>query len=290
VSLRVEKGETYALVGESGCGKSTTGRLLLKLEEPTAGEVLLDGKRVKRLRGKDNSGFRRRVQAVFQDPFSSLNPRLDVATIVEEGMLIHGLYQRPGERRERAAELLSLVGLSPDSLSRYPHEFSGGQRQRIGLARALSTGPEFIVADEAVSALDVSIQAQIINLLEELRDRLGLAYLFIAHDLAVVRHLSHRVGVMYLGVLVEEGPAEEVFTQPLHPYTEALLSAIPDPDPKAGRKRIILAGDVPRPDHPPPGCRFHTRCPRSRPACREGEPAVVKPSANRMVRCHFLVN
>lgn len=285
LNIRVDKGETYSLVGESGCGKSTTGRLILRLEKPTAGRVLLDGRDVTGLRGKALKEFRRRVQVVFQDPFSSLNPRMTVGAIVEEGMVIHQPDLPPAEKRERAAEILALTGLSADSLDRYPHEFSGGQRQRVGLARALSTKPDFIVADEAVSALDVSIQAQIINLLRDLQDRLGLAYLFIAHDLAVVKHLSRRVGVMYLGHLMEEADAESLFAEPLHPYTRALLSAIPEPDPHAKRSRILLSGDVPRADRPPAGCRFHTRCPSAMPRCREGEIPLTAPAPGRRVRC-----
>ena len=271
LNLHVDRGETYSLVGESGCGKSTTGRMVLRLEKPTAGSVLMDGQDVNRLRGKALAGFRRRAQVVFQDPYSSLNPRMTVGAIVEEGLTIHFPRMTPAEKRDKAAELLALTGLDGSALDRYPHEFSGGQRQRVGLARALATDPQFIVADEAVSALDVSIQAQIINLLRDLQERLGLAYLFIAHDLAVVRHLSHRVGVMYLGHLVEEGLVGDVFDRPLHPYTKALLSAIPEPEPGVERKRIILSGDVPRADNPPRGCRFHTRCSYVMDKCREGE-------------------
>ncbi len=287
LSLHIAKGETYSLVGESGCGKSTTGRLFLNLEKPTSGQVLMQGRDIAGLHGKDLRRFRRQTQVVFQDPFSSLNPRMSVGAIVEEGMTIHQPKLTPAAKRDRAAEILSLTGLGPDALDRYPHEFSGGQRQRIGLARALATDPGFIVADEAVSALDVSIQAQIINLLRDLQDRLGLAYVFIAHDLAVVRHLSHRVGVMYLGNLVEEGSAEQLFNQPLHPYTQALLSAIPEPDPQVAerKRRIILKGDVPRADNPPPGCRFHTRCPKAMPECREGEIPEYRPVAGRRVKC-----
>lgn len=285
LTIRVAKSETYSLVGESGCGKSTTGRLFLLLEKPTSGRIFMNGEDVTSLRGKALREFRRKVQVVFQDPFSSLNPRMTVGAIVEEGMAIHHPRMTPSEKRDKAAHILSLTGLDGSSLDRYPHEFSGGQRQRIGLARALSTDPEFIVADEAVSALDVSIQAQIINLLRDLQEKLGLAYLFIAHDLAVVRHLSHRVGVMYLGNLVEEATAAELFANPLHPYTQALLSAIPEPDPETRKKRIILSGDVPRPDRPPSGCRFHTRCPRAMPKCREGEIPTVETTMNHFVKC-----
>ena len=286
VSFAVERGETYSLVGESGCGKSTTGRLAIRLEKPTSGQVLVDGEDISKLSGKKLAAFRRRAQVVFQDPFSSLNPRMTAGAIVEEGMIIHKLFKTPSERRDRAAEIFALTGLAPAHLDRYPHEFSGGQRQRIGLARALSTNPDFIVADEAVSALDVSIQAQIITLLQDLQEKLGLAYLFIAHDLAVVKHLSNRVGVMYLGNLMEEASAADLFREPLHPYTQALLSAIPEPDPAdRGRKRIILAGDVPKPDNPPPGCRFHTRCPRAMNRCKEGTVPEIRPAKGRMVKC-----
>ncbi len=284
LSFHIGRGETYSLVGESGCGKSTTGRLVLRLERPTSGSVAMDGEDIGALRGARLKRFRRRAQVVFQDPFSSLNPRMTVGAIVEEGMLIHHPKMPPSERRERAAGLLALTGLDASALDRYPHEFSGGQRQRAGLARALAVEPEFIVADEAVSALDVSIQAQIINLLRDLQERLGLAYLFIAHDLAVVKHLSHRVGVMYLGHLVEEGTVEEVFGEPLHPYTRALLSAIPEPDPALSRKRIILRGDVPRADRPPPGCRFHTRCPQAAPECSLIEIPETRSGTHR-VKC-----
>ncbi len=285
LNLEIGKGETYSLVGESGCGKSTTGRMFLRLEKPTSGTVLMDGQDVNALRGRGLAEFRRRVQVVFQDPFSSLNPRMTVGAIVEEGMTIHQPRLAPGEKRDKAAEILSLVGLSGEHLDRYPHEFSGGQRQRVGLARALSTNPDFIVADEAVSALDVSIQAQIINLLRDLQQQLGLSYLFIAHDLAVVKHLSRRVGVMYLGHLMEEADAENLFAEPLHPYTKALLSAIPEPNPGAKKKRVILSGDVPRADRPPAGCRFHTRCPVAMDRCREGEIPVFAPGGGRKVRC-----
>lgn len=285
LSIHINRGETYSLVGESGCGKSTTGRMFLLLERPTTGRIFMDGRDATRLKGPELKRFRRRVQVVFQDPFSSLNPRMTVGAIVEEGMTIQMPGMTSAEKREKAAEILALTGLAREHLDRYPHEFSGGQRQRVGLARALATDPDFIVADEAVSALDVSIQAQIINLLRDLQERLGLAYLFIAHDLAVVRHLSHRVGVMYLGNLVEEAPATDLFEEPLHPYTRALLSAIPEPDPASDKKRIILAGDVPRADRPPPGCRFHTRCPQVMPRCKEGEIPVFSPAPGRRVKC-----
>ncbi|MDR2391018.1 MAG: ATP-binding cassette domain-containing protein [Planctomycetota bacterium] len=285
LTLHVRRGETYSLVGESGCGKSTTGRLFLRLELPTAGRVLLRGVDITSMRGTALRRFRRLAQPVFQDPFSSLNPRMTVGATVEEGLVIHEPDLSRAGRRDRAADLLALTGLDAGCLDRWPHEFSGGQRQRVGLARALSTRPEFIVADEAVSALDVSVQAQIINLLRDLQERLGLAYLFIAHDLAVVKHLSHRVGVMYLGHLMEEGGADALFSDPLHPYTRALLSAIPNPDPGAGRGRIILSGDVPRADRPPSGCRFRTRCPSAMPRCGEAEVQLLAQADGRKVRC-----
>ncbi|MCC8180155.1 MAG: ATP-binding cassette domain-containing protein [Planctomycetes bacterium] len=285
VSFAIERGETYSLVGESGCGKSTTGRLVMLLERPTAGFVELDGIDTNSLRGNDLLQFRRRVQVVFQDPYSSLNPRMTVGAIITEGMTIHEPNKSMAKKREKAAEILAMTGLSPEYLDRFPHEFSGGQRQRIGLARALSTNPDFMVLDEAVSALDVSIQAQIINLLQDLQKRLGLAYLFISHDLAVVKHLSTRVGVMYLGHLMEEADAGELFSQPLHPYTRALLSAIPEPDPGKKKQRIILSGDVPRADQPPPGCKFHTRCPYAMQRCSEGEIPEFVPAANHRVKC-----
>jgi oligopeptide/dipeptide ABC transporter ATP-binding protein len=285
LSLAISRGETYSLVGESGCGKSTTGRLLLRLEKPTTGSILVRGRDVTRLAGSELRFFRRLAQPVFQDPFASLNPRMTVGEIVEEGLLIQFPALSRAERRERAVDLLSLAGLPGDCLDRWPHEFSGGQRQRIGLARALSPNPEFIVADEAVSALDVSIQAQIINLLMDLQARLGLAYLFIAHDLAVVKHLSRRVGVMYLGHLVEEAETGALFSEPLHPYTRALISAIPNPDPRARRRPPPLAGEVPRADRPPSGCRFRTRCPVVLSRCGEADIPVFVPAPGRKVRC-----
>jgi oligopeptide/dipeptide ABC transporter ATP-binding protein len=285
LSLGVRQGETYSLVGESGCGKSTTGRLFLRLERPTSGAVCLGGDDIAGLKGADLKRFRRLTQPVFQDPFSSLNPRLTVGAIVEEGLVIHEPGLSRSGRRDRAAEILALTGLPADCLDRWPHEFSGGQRQRVGLARALSTNPRFIVADEAVSALDVSTQAQITNLLLDLQERLGLAYLFIAHDLAVVKHLSRRVGVMYLGHLMEEAEAEALFAEPLHPYTRALLSAIPSLNPGARRKRMLLTGDVPRADRPPSGCRFRTRCPSANPECGGADIPVFTPAPGRRVRC-----
>jgi len=268
VDLAVRRGETYGLVGESGCGKSTLGRGILRLVEPTGGRVVFDGTDLSTLQGEALRAVRRRMQMVFQDPLSSLDPRQSVESLLTEGMKAHGLHPGPGERHARLRSLLSSVGLPSTSLSRYPHEFSGGQRQRIGIARALTVEPDLLVADEPVSALDVSVQAQVVNLMEDLQESLGLTYLVIAHDLAVVRHISDRIGVMYLGGLVEEAPAGELYAQPLHPYTRALLSAVPVPDPvvEDSREQILLAGDLPSPANPPSGCRFHTRCPWRQPS------------------------
>jgi peptide/nickel transport system ATP-binding protein len=277
VDLDVERGTTYGLVGESGCGKSTLGRALLRLEEPTGGKVTLDGVDVLAQRGDDLRRLRRRMQMVFQDPMASLDPRQNVESLLTEPLRVHRI---PGGRtawRARVVDLLGRVGLPASAAAKYPHEFSGGQRQRIGIARAIALDPEFVVADEPVSALDVSVQAQVINLLEELQDSLGLTYLVIAHDLAVVRHISDRIGVMYLGTIVEEAPADEVYTRPLHPYTLALLSAVPVPDPvvEDRRNRILLAGDLPSPANPPSGCRFHTRCPYRQPTrCHDERPEL----------------
>ncbi|MGH6947688.1 MAG: ABC transporter ATP-binding protein, partial [Kiloniellales bacterium] len=263
VSLAVQPGETLSIVGESGCGKSTLGRLMLRLLEPSEGRVAFEGRDITKAGAAELRALRRRMQLIFQDPFSSLNPRLTVGAILAEPLWVHGLG-KASARRERVAELLRLVGLEPRHAERYPHEFSGGQRQRIAIARALSSGPTFLVGDEPVSALDVSIQAQIVNLLEDLKARLGLTLVMIAHDLAVIRHVSHRVAVMYLGQLVELAPVDALFETPLHPYSQALLTAIPVPDPSARRERRLLAGDVPSPARPPSGCRFHTRCPHAR--------------------------
>jgi peptide/nickel transport system ATP-binding protein/oligopeptide transport system ATP-binding protein len=285
VDFSIGRGRTYALVGESGCGKTTTGRCVLRLLEPTGGRVLFEGSDLAALpAGRALQALRRRMQIVFQDPYSSLNPRMTVEDIVGEGLAVHRLGP-PAERRARVAEALARVGLPPEAARRYPHEFSGGQRQRIGIARALALEPAFLVCDEPVSALDVSIQAQIVNLLEELQEAFGLAYLFIAHDLAVVRHLAHRVGVMYLGHLMEEAQTDALFAEPLHPYTRALLSAIPSARPGARRKRQVLRGDVPGAANPPAGCRFHTRCPEARPRCREGVIPTFTPAPGRRVRC-----
>ncbi len=287
VSFTIRRGETLGLVGESGCGKSTTGRAILQLYRPTSGSVKFGGTELTRLKGGDLRRFRRRMQMIFQDPYASLNPRMSVGAIIGEPLAIHNLA-RGRDRKERVQQLLRIVGLNPYFANRYPHEFSGGQRQRIGIARALAVEPEFIVCDEPVSALDVSIQAQIINLLEDLQGQFGLTYLFIAHDLSVVRHISTRVAVMYLGHVCELADRTELYVDPLHPYTKALLSAVPVPDPKveAKRERIILAGDVPSPLRPPPGCVFHTRCPIAIEECRMRMPEWREASAGHWVACH----
>ncbi len=288
VSFDLAAGETLGVVGESGCGKSTTGRCILRLIEPTSGEVWFEGKNVIQA-GKDElRALARDMQIIFQDPYASLNPRMTVSAIVGEALTIHKLARTPQDYDERIVQLLETVGLSPDHMRRYPHEFSGGQRQRIGIARALAVSPKLIVCDEAVSALDVSIQAQVINLLEDLRTEFSLTYIFIAHDLSVVEHISHRVAVMYLGRIVEIAPAQLLYTNPLHPYTEALLSAVPIPDPKVKRKYIMLQGDVPSPIHPPSGCHFHTRCPiAQKPLCNTEAPALKQSGAGHWVACHL---
>ena len=272
VSFTVKRGETLGLVGESGCGKTTTGRCILQLYKPTDGQVIFDGQDLTRLNTKNMRAMRREMQVIFQDPYSSLNPRMTAGNIIGEPLIVHGLVSGKDEYREKVAELLTNVGLNPYMADRFPHEFSGGQRQRIGVARALSVSPKFIVADEPVSALDVSIQAQIINLLEDLQEQFNLTYLFIAHDLSVVRHISDRVGVMYLGHMVELAERNEIYRNPIHPYTRALLSAVPIPDPvlDAQRERVLLTGEVPSPLNPPIGCVFHPRCPNPTKECAEG--------------------
>jgi oligopeptide/dipeptide ABC transporter ATP-binding protein len=291
VTLEVLKGETIGLVGESGCGKSTLGRCVVRLLEPTDGDVIFDGRSIGKLRPRALRPLRREMQMVFQDPYASLNPRKRVGTIISDPMKIHGIGDRR-ERKKRVEELLEVVGLSPEHYNRFPHEFSGGQRQRIGVARALALRPKLIVADEPVSALDVSIQAQMVNLLEELQDEFGLTYVFIAHDLGVVRHVSDRIAVMYLGKLVELSPAEELYTRPIMPYTEALLSAVPIPDPDLSekRERIVLAGDVPSPIHPPSGCRFHPRCRYATDICSQVEPPLVDYGNGHLAACHHPLN
>jgi len=285
VSFSIARGETLSLVGESGSGKTTCGRAILRLIEPTGGKVVFDGVTVSSLGRRDLRALRKRMQIVFQDPFGSLNPRMTVYSVIAEILATHRICPR-GKRRDRVIELLDLVGLPPESADRYPHEFSGGQRQRIGIARALAVEPDLIVADEPVSALDVSIQAQILNLLEELQQRLGLTYLFIGHDLSVVRHISDKVAVMYLGRIVEFGTVADIFERPVHPYTKALLSAAPVPDPDAKHERQILVGDVPSPIRPPSGCHFHPRCPNAQDACKKRLQALRERDAGHFAACH----
>ncbi len=290
VSFVIKKGETLGLVGESGCGKSTLGRCMIRLIDPTQGRIHFDGHDITTIRGDELRGFRRRMQIIFQDPYSSLNPRMTVGAILSEPLEIHKLFSTKSERLERAGELLDLVGLRREHLNRYPHEFSGGQRQRIGVARALAVEPQFIVCDEPVSALDVSVQAQVVNLLMDLQEKLGLTYLFIAHDLKVVEHISNRVAVMYLGQIVEIADATDLYLSASHPYTKALLSAIPVPDPhgKDKQQRIILSGDVPSPITPPSGCAFHTRCPQFKKGiCDQEMPLLKEVSSGHSVSCHF---
>lgn len=287
VSFEIKKGETLGLVGESGCGKTTTGRCILQLERPTAGEIIFEGVNLNELNGKALSPVRQKIQVIFQDPYSSLNPRMKIGAIIGEPMMVHGIEPDTGNRRRRTAELLSICGLDPKFADRYPHEMSGGQRQRVGIARALALNPEFIICDEAVSALDVSIQAQVINLLEDLRKEFDLTYLFIAHDLSVVHHLCDRVAVMYLGKLVELAESDELFDNPIHPYTQALLSAVPVPDPTAEkhRKHQVLQGEVPSPMDPPGGCVFHPRCPLAVDSCQVEIPPLVEKRPGHWVAC-----
>ena len=287
VNLDIHRGETLGLVGESGCGKSTLGRTLMGIYQPTKGKLIYDGKPVDLSNKKDRFAFAKKAQIVFQDPYASLDPRMTVGSIIEEGMIIHNMYDAK-RRQERVAELLSIVGLNREHANRFPHEFSGGQRQRIGIARALAIEPEFIVCDEPISALDVSIQAQVINTLESLQEKLGLSYLFVSHDLSMVRHISHNVGVMYLGCMVERAPVHELYSNMLHPYTQALMSAVPIPDPDiaAASSRIHLSGDVPTPIDPPSGCRFRARCPYATEQCAQERPELREVAPDHFVACH----
>jgi oligopeptide transport system ATP-binding protein len=287
VSFDIAPGETLGMVGESGCGKSTTGRCVLRLIAPTSGQIWFDGNDVTDVNTVQLRALARDMQIIFQDPYASLNPRMTVGAIVGEALIIHKLAASARERDERVVELLETVGLHPDHLRRYPHEFSGGQRQRIGIARALAVKPKLIICDEPVSALDVSIQAQVINLLEDLQEKMGLTYLFIAHDLSVVEHISQRVAVMYLGRIVEIAPSRDLYTTPRHPYTEALLSAVPIPDPTVKRKRVVLEGDVPNPINPPGGCHFHPRCPRAQERCKVEAPVLREMAPGCQAACHF---
>lgn len=285
ISFEIKKGETLGLVGESGCGKSTLGRCIVRLHDTTSGKIIYNGKDITHIEGDELREIRKKIQIIFQDPYASLNPRMTIGAILEEPLIIHNLFDSVKDRQDRIRELIDLVGLRPEHLNRYPHEFSGGQRQRVGIARALAVNPELIVCDEPVSALDVSIQAQVINLLMELQQKLGLTYVFIAHDLKVVEHVSNRVAVMYLGKIVEMADAEELYKNPKHPYTKALLSAIPVPDPRRKEERIILTGDVPSPINPPSGCHFHPRCPSAGPECKTQTPVLQTTGNNHIASC-----
>lgn len=289
VSFDIKRGETMGLVGESGCGKTTCGRTILKLYEPTGGSIIFNGDNIEGLSEKEMLPYRRKMQIIFQDPYASLDPRMTVGDIIGESIDIHNIM-RGSQRKERIQYLLDVVGLNADHINRYPHEFSGGQRQRIGIARALAVEPDFIVCDEPISALDVSIQAQVVNMLEDLQDNLGLTYLFIAHDLSMVKHISDRVGVMYLGKIVEIASSNELYTNPIHPYTKALLSAIPIPDPDEAheRRRIVLEGDVPSPIDPPPGCRFRGRCRYAKDICSDVTPELKDMGGGHMAACHLI--
>jgi oligopeptide transport system ATP-binding protein len=287
VDFDIGPGETFGLVGESGCGKSTTGRCVLRLIEPSGGEVRFEGKDVLSLSGEKLRELRRDIQIIFQDPYASLNPRMTIGAIIGEALTIHGLTKTRAQYEARIAHLLETVGLQAGHMTRYPHEFSGGQRQRIGIARALAVEPKLIICDEPVSALDVSIQAQVINLLEDLQQKFGIAYLFVAHDLSVVEHISRRVAVMYLGRIVETAAARQLYASPKHPYTEALLSAVPIPDPSVKRKRVRLKGEVPSPINPPSGCHFHTRCPLAQDVCSREVPPLKESAPGQLVACHF---
>ena len=286
ISFEIYPGETFGLVGESGCGKSTTGRTIMRLTKPTAGKVFFQGKDVSEMSKHEIKDMRREMQFIFQDPYASLNPRMTIGEIVSEPMTIHGVGTKE-ERIERVRELLDVVGLNPEHINRYPHEFSGGQRQRIGIARALSVNPKLIMADEPVSALDVSIQAQVLNLLRDVQEQYNLTYLFISHDLAVVEMISDRIGVMYLGSLMEVAPNEDLYSNPLHPYTQALLSAVPIPDPSIEKKHVLIEGDLPSPTNIPTGCPFHTRCPHATEKCKTEVPQMTEHTPGHFVKCHF---